>query len=61
LAARLDFESQQISQLRNRPVMKDPMVMVTTRVDELKALRDRALRGFASLLEIEKKELKLHC
>jgi exodeoxyribonuclease VII large subunit len=58
LVARLDFESQQISQLRNRPVMKDPMVMVTTRVEELKALRDRALRGFASLLEIEKKELK---
>jgi exodeoxyribonuclease VII large subunit len=58
LVARLDFESQQIAQLRNRPVMKDPMFMVTTRVDELKALRDRALRGFASLLEIEKKELK---
>jgi exodeoxyribonuclease VII large subunit len=58
LVARLDFESQQIAQLRNRPVMKDPMVMVTTRVDELKAFRDRALRGFASLLEIEKKELK---
>ena len=58
LVARLDFESQQIAQLRNRPVMKDPMVMVTTRVDELKALRDRSLRGFASLLEIEKKELK---
>ena len=58
LVARLDFESQQIAQLRNRPVMKDPVVMVTTRVDELKALRDRALRGFASLLEIEKKELK---
>ncbi len=34
LVARLDFESQQIAQLRNRPVMKDPMVMVTTRVDE---------------------------
>ena len=58
LVARLDFESQQISQLRNRPVMKDPMVMVTTRRDELKALRDRALRGFASLIESEKKELK---
>ena len=58
LVARLDFESQQIAQLRNRPVMKDPMVMVTTRRDELKALRDRALRGFVSLIEIEKKELK---
>lgn len=58
LVARLDFEIQQITQLRNRPVMKDPIVMVTTRRDELKALRDRALRGFASLIEIEKKELK---
>lgn len=58
LVARVDVESQLIFQLRNRPVMKDPMVMVTTRVDELKALRDRALRGFAALLEIEKKELK---
>lgn len=58
LVARLDFETQLIAQLRNRPVMKDPGVMVTTRVDELKALRDRAMRGFASLLEIEKKELK---
>ena len=58
LVARLDFESQQIAQLRNRPVMKDPIVMVTTRRDEMKALRDRALRGFASLIEIEKKELK---
>jgi len=58
LVARVDVESQLISQLRNRPVMKDPMVMVTTRIDELKALRDRALRGFAALLEIEKKELK---
>ena len=58
LVARLDFESQQIAQLRNRPVMKDPIVMVTTRRDELKALHDRALRGFASLIEIEKKELK---
>ena len=58
LVARFDFESQQIAQLRNRPVMKDPIVMVTTRRDEMKALRDRALRGFASLIEIEKKELK---
>ena len=58
LVARVDVESQLISQLRNRPVMKDPMVMVTTRVDELKALRDRALRGFAALVAIEKKELK---
>ena len=58
LVSRIDFETNQIAGLRNRPVMKDPIVMVTTRRDELKGLRDRALRGFASLLEIEKKELK---
>ncbi|MFM1909478.1 MAG: hypothetical protein RLZZ545_176 [Actinomycetota bacterium] len=58
LITRIDFEANQIAGLRNRPVMKDPLVMVTSRSDELKGLRDRALRGFASLLEIEKKELK---
>ena len=58
LITMIDFEANQIAGLRNRPVMKDPLVMVTSRSDELKGLRDRALRGFASLLEIEKKELK---
>ncbi len=58
LITRIEFEANQIAGLCNRPVMKDPLVMVTSRSDELKGLRDRALRGFASLLEIEKKELK---
>jgi exodeoxyribonuclease VII large subunit len=58
LASTIDFELNQIAQLRNRPVMKDPSVMVTTRRDEIKAWRDRSIRSFASLLEIEKKELK---
>jgi exodeoxyribonuclease VII large subunit len=58
LQSTLEVERNFISQLRNRPVMKDPSVMVTTRRDEVKALRDRSIRGFASLLEIEKKELK---
>ena len=57
LVSTIDYELNQIAQLRNRPVMKDPMVMVTTRRDEIKAFRDRSIRGFASLLEIEKKEL----
>ncbi len=58
LITKIEFESNHVTALRNRPVMKDPGVMVTTRSDELKGLRDRALRGFTSLLEIEKKELK---
>jgi exodeoxyribonuclease VII large subunit len=58
LVSTIDYELNQIAQLRNRPVMKDPSVMVTTRRDEIKAWRDRSIRSFASLLEIEKKELK---
>ena len=58
LVATIDFESNQIAQLRNRPVMRDPFVMVTTRLDELKGLRDRSHRGFSSLIEVEKKAIK---
>jgi len=58
LVSMIDYELNQIAQLRNRPVMKDPRVMVKVRVDELNALRDRSNRGFKSLLEIEKKEIK---
>ena len=58
LQSTLEVERNLISQLRNRPVMKDPGLMVTSRRDEIKALRDRSIRGFSSLLEIEKKELK---
>ena len=58
LASTIDFDLNQIAQLRNRPVMKDPSVMVTSRRDEIKSWRDRSIRSFASILEIEKKELK---
>jgi exodeoxyribonuclease VII large subunit len=58
LVSTIDYELNQIAQLRNRPVMKDPTVMVTVRRDEIKAWRDRSIRSFASILEIEKKELK---
>lgn len=58
LVSTIDYELNQISQLRNRPVMKDPSVMVKVRVEELTALRDRSHRGFKALLDIEKKEIK---
>jgi exodeoxyribonuclease VII large subunit len=58
LLATLELEMNQIAQLRSRPVMKDPSVIVTVRRDEISALRDRALRGFAALLDIERKEIK---
>ena len=58
LVASVDFELNQIAQLRNRPVMKDPGVMIKVRREDLSALRDRSHRGFKALLDIEKKEIK---
>ena len=58
LLASVDYELNQIAQLRNRPVMKDPSVMIKVRKDDLTALRDRSHRGFKALLDIEKKEIK---
>ena len=54
----VEYELNQIAQLRNRPVMKDPSVMIKVRKDDLSALRDRSHRGFKALLDIEKKEIK---
>ena len=58
LLASVEYELNQIAQLRNRPVMKDPSVMIKVRRDDLAALRDRSHRGFKALLDIEKKEIK---
>ena len=58
LLSSVEYELNQIAQLRNRPVMKDPGVMIKVRKDDLMALRDRSHRGFKALLDIEKKEIK---
>ena len=58
LLSSVEYELNHIAQLRNRPVMKDPGVMIKVRKDDLSALRDRSHRGFKALLDIEKKEIK---
>jgi exodeoxyribonuclease VII large subunit len=58
LAARIDFESNFISQLRSRPVMKDPGAFIAILHDELKDLRQRSTRSFAATIDAERKELK---
>ena len=58
LLSSVEFELNQIAQLPDRPVMKDPSVMIKVRKDDLTALRDRSHRGFKALLDIEKKEIK---
>ncbi len=54
----LDFEISTISHLTARPVMKDPMVIVSSRVDQISTARDRAARTMTALIDSEKRELK---
>ena len=54
----LDFEISTISHLIARPVMRDPMVIVTSRADQISTARDRAARTMAALIDSEKRELK---
>jgi exodeoxyribonuclease VII large subunit len=58
LSARVEFEQNFISQLRSRPVMKDPGAFLTILSDELRDLRQRSTRSFTATIEGERKELK---
>jgi exodeoxyribonuclease VII large subunit len=58
LVNRINLETNQIASFRNRPVMKDPHVLITTRADIIAGLRDRSNRSFAHQLKLAKEELK---
>ena len=58
LVNRLDLESTRITNFRNRPVMKDPHVLITTRAEIIAGLRDRSNRSFGASLKLAKEELK---
>ena len=58
LINRVDLEATRISNFKNRPVMKDPHVLITTRAEIITGLRDRSNRSFASRLKLAKEELK---
>jgi exodeoxyribonuclease VII large subunit len=58
LVNRLNLEATQISNFKNRPVMKDPLVLITTRAEIIAGLRDRSNRSFAHQLKLAKEELK---
>ncbi len=59
LAARIDYESNFIAQLRSRPVMKDPGAFITILSEELTDLRQRSRRSFTATIDAERKELKV--
>ena len=58
LVNRINLETNQIANFRNRPVMNDPHVLITTRADIIAGLRDRSNRSFAHQLKLAKEELK---
>ena len=58
VAASVEFELSTISHLIARPVMKDPMVIVTSRAEQISVARDRSARTMATLIDSEKRELK---
>lgn len=53
----IDLESARITNFRDRPVMKDPHVLITSRAEIILALRDRSHRSFGSHLKLAKEEL----
>ena len=58
LINRIDLEVTRITNFKNRPVMKDPHVLITTRAEIITGLRDRSNRSFAGRLKLAKEELK---
>ena len=58
LVNRLDLELTRITNFKNRPVMRDPHVLITTRAEIIAGLRDRSNRSFGSSLKLAKEELK---
>ena len=58
LVNRIDLEATRITNFRNRPVMKDPHVLITSRAEIITGLRDRSNRSFGASLKLAKEELK---
>ena len=58
LVNRIDLEVTRINNFKNRPVMKDPHVLITTRAEIIAGLRDRSNRSFGASIKLAKEELK---
>lgn len=54
----IDLESAKISALLSRPVLRDPMTLVTMRRDEVRILRSDAKRALTALLKEARSEIK---
>ena len=53
----LDLETSRLTALRERPALKDPMVLVTTRQEIIAGLRDRSHRSTSHAVDLAREEL----
>ena len=53
----IELESSKIANFAARPVLRDPSVMITSRLEIITGLRDRSIRSFNSRLAIAQEEL----
>ncbi len=53
----IELESSKIANLAARPVLRDPAVMITSRLEIITSLRDRSIRSFQGRLAIAQEEL----
>lgn len=53
----LDLEVSRITALRERPVLKDPTVLITTRQEIITGLRDRSHRSTSHAVDLAREEL----
>jgi exodeoxyribonuclease VII large subunit len=54
----IELENSKIANLAARPVLRDPTVMITSRLEIITNLRDRAIRSFQGRLAIAQEELQ---
>ena len=54
----IELESSKIANLAARPVLRDPTVMITSRLEIVTSLRDRSIRSFQGRLAIAQEELQ---
>lgn len=53
----VNFEIERIAALRERPVLKDPFVLVNSRMEIIQSLRDRSQRSTSNAINLAREEL----
>lgn len=57
LSSFIEIESGRIASLKERPVLKEPLVLITSRAEVIQGLRDRSHRSTTNALNLAREEL----